>query len=173
MANTKTQTKEKVGNYTEPQIHSGDEVDNAGHKKKFDRGDPTEDKKDAVLEKSPNAKKNVEIPEEYKETGINSEDERADTGFKKKFDRAAPEETMPAKDNVKYPEAKTERSKPNYVEEDAKAHKERVKVVVSGMSEEEFLEHLLSKTAGAGWTNHLDTDIENRLEYLREQKKGK
>lgn len=166
MANNPTtkNTDTKVGNYTEPGIHPNDEVDAAGHKEKFDRGDVDETKEDAVLHKAGGGKRNAEIPQEYQETGIHSGDQMDAAGHKKKFDRAAPEETMPAPPHREIQHPKTERSQPNYVQKEAEEKKAIDMSSISKMSEKEFLEDCLLKSNG--WNSPVHDAIKNRLEHL-------
>lgn len=165
-----TKDSKKVGDYSEPGIHDGDERDAAGMKKKFDRGDPGEDKKDIIQEKGKFTKPNVEQPNEYTEAGFN-EDVPTNASGKLKFDRAAPEENPDGLQKLKHQSViHSETSKPNYVEEEALRHKDTIVTGFSGKSETEFLQGLIIKAEAGGWKSPLVDEMKHRIEYLAEQK---
>lgn len=166
MKKEETTTKKNVGDYSEPGIHAGDERSADGTKKKFDRGDPGEDKEDIIQEKGKHSKPNVEQPHEYTEAGFN-EDVPTNASGKLKFDRAAPEENPDAYEKLQHQSVvHEETSKPNYVEEEAKRHKETVVAGFSGKDEIDFLQSLLVKAEAGGWKTPINDDIKHRIEYL-------
>lgn len=158
--------KGKVGDYSEPGIHDGDERDAAGMKKKFDRGDPGEDKEDIIQDKVKGAKPNVEQPIEYTEAGFN-EDVPVNSSGKLKYDRAAPEENPDAYRKLEHQSVvHSETSQPNYVEEEARRHKETIVQAFSGKEEAEFLQGLVTKASSGGWNSPIVDDIKHRIEFL-------
>lgn len=163
-------SSKKVGDYSEPGIHDGDERDAAGMKKKFDRGDPGEDKEDIIQDKVKSGKPNVEQPNEYTEAGFN-EDVPTNASGKLKFDRAAPEENPDAFQKMQHQTVvHSETSKPNYVEEEALRHKETVVAGFSGKEEADFLQGLVVKASSGGWNSPIIDDIKHRIEYLNSKK---
>lgn len=157
---------EKVGNYSQPGIHDGDERDASGMKKKFDRGDPGEDKRDIIQEKGKFTKPNVDQPVEYTQAGMNPDVPQNASG-KLKFDRAAPEENPDALRKLKSQSVvHSETSKPNYVEEEAMRHKYNIVKEFSGKDESNFLQGLVAKAEAGGWRSPIIDDIKHRIEYL-------
>lgn len=168
-ANSKT--PEKTGNYSQPGIHPEDEKDAAGHKKKFDRGDPDETKTDIIQDKVKGAKPNTEQPIEYTQPGIHSESEKDAAGHKKKFDRAAPEENPDGKEQLEHKKVlHSESSKPNYVEKEAQRHKETLVESFSEKSETDFLQSLITKATAGGWNSPIVDEMKHRIEYLQNKK---
>lgn len=166
MKKTEETTVKNRGDYSEPGIHSADEKDSSGHKKKFDRGDPGEDKTDIIQEKGKFSKPNVEQPNEYTEAGLNSEVPTNASG-KLKFDRAAPEENPDGYEKLQHKSVlHTETSQPNYVEQEAQRHKESLVQGFSGLSETEFLQSLVTKAEAGGWKSPVIDEIKHRIEFL-------
>lgn len=159
----------KPGNYSEPGIHEGDEVDASGHKGKFDRGDPSEDKTDIKQEKVKGSESLLENPVEYAEAGIHSGNQLDASGHKKKADRAAPEENPEAFEKM-YAAPKiseeTEVSEPSYVAKEEDRLKEANKQNISGLSEKEFLQIMIEKAASGGWSSPIVDEMKHRVEGL-------
>lgn len=167
---TPVKNGKKVGDYSEPGIHDGDERDAAGMKKKFDRGDPGEDKEDIIQDKVKGGKPNVEQPIEYTEPGFN-EDVPTNASGKLKYDRAAPEENPDAYQKLQHQTViNSETSQPNYVELEAQRHKETVVQQFSGKEEADFLQGLVTKAEAGGWKSPIIDDINHRIEYLNSKK---
>lgn len=163
---TPTSKQVKTGDYSEPGIHDGDERDASGMKKKFDRGDPDEDKTDIIQDKVKGGKPNVEQPIEYTEAGFNEEVPVNSSG-KLKYDRAAPEENPDAFKKIEHQAVvHSETSKPNYVEEEAIRHKSNIVQQFSGKEESDFLQGLVVKASAGGWNSPIIDEIKHRIEYL-------
>lgn len=164
---TPVKGNKKVGDYSEPGIHDGDERDASGMKKKFDRGDPGEDKRDIIQEKEELGRHlNTLQPNEYTEPGFN-ENVPTNASGKLKFDRAAPEENPDGYEKLQHQNVLySETSKPNYVEEEAQRHKENIVQGFSGKDEINFLQGLLVKAESGGWKTPINDEIKHRIEYL-------
>lgn len=157
----------KPGDYSEPGIHDGDEMDAAGMKKKFDRGDPGEDKED-IIQKKENLGRNLNTdqPIDYTEPGF-KENVPINSSGKLKFDRAAPEENPDAFQKSEHQTVlSSETSKPNYVEEEALRNKQTIVQQFSGKEEVEFLQGLVLKAESGGWKSPIIDEIKHRIEYL-------
>lgn len=167
---TLVKDNKKRGDYSEPGIHDGDERDSAGMKKKFDRGDPGEDKEDIIQDKIKGGKPNTEQPIEYTEAGFN-EDVPTNASGKLKYDRAAPEENPDAYQKLQHQTVlSSESSQPNYVELEAKRNKQVTIEQFSGKEESEFLQGLVIEAQAGGWNSPIIEKINHRIEYLNGKK---
>lgn len=167
MKKEETVKDKKPGNYSQPGIHDGDERDASGMKRKFDRGDPGEDKEDIIQDKEKLGRHlNTDQPVEYTQPGFNPDVSQNASG-KLKFDRAAPEENPDGYEKLKHQSVvHTETSKPNYVEEEALRHKDTIVKEFSGKDEADFLQGLVVKAESGGWKSPIIDDIKHRIEYL-------